>query len=108
VNSFPTQAVPGADTEAPRQKLRIQVSRTEGLHLRPAAQLVKLSKRFRALVCLRANGRTADWRSILDLLLLEAHCGTELEIEASGEDERPALEAIVGVFGNAPIPLDAA
>jgi phosphotransferase system HPr (HPr) family protein len=62
------------------------------LHARPAGSLVRAAAVFAAEVYVSANGRRANAKSILDVLALGAEGGTELVIEASGEDAVAAAE----------------
>ena len=62
------------------------------LHARPAGWLVRAAAAFAADVHVSANGRRADAKSILDVLALGAEGGTELAIDASGEDAVAAAE----------------
>jgi phosphotransferase system HPr (HPr) family protein len=70
----------------------------EGLHLRPAAKLVRLAQTFRASLCLKRGRKVANLRSILSLMTLCAAVGTPLEIEAAGDDEQEALGAVEHAF----------
>ena len=70
----------------------------EGLHLRPAAKLVRLAQTFRASLSLRSGRRVANLRSILSVMTLCAGVGTSLEIEAAGDDELEALSAVERAF----------
>jgi len=70
----------------------------EGLHLRPAANLVRLSKQFSSTIFLKCSGKVADLRSILSILSLCATMGTALDIEAAGDDEHDATRAIEQAF----------
>lgn len=72
----------------------------EGLHLRPAANLVQLSKRFHSTVLLKGRGKVADLRSLLSILSLCATMGTALDIEAVGDDEQDATRAVEQVFSS--------
>ena len=70
-----------------------------GLHLRPAAEIVKLSKKYRAEVILNCPGdcencRHADTCSIIQLLLLQAKPGDEVTITADGPDENEVIDEI--------------
>ena len=70
-----------------------------GLHARPAAQVVRIVRRFRAGVTLRnvtAARGPADARSINGLLGLGARQGDTLEIRADGADCQAAVAAVVG------------
>ena len=65
-----------------------------GIHARPAAELVKLAKSFPAQITVSAKGKKASAASILELMALNAGQGTELCVEASGEQSVQALEAV--------------
>lgn len=69
-----------------------------GLHLRPAAALVKRAADFHSTVVLRCGEKVADLRSILSVLALCAGMGTGLVVEAAGDDEQAALQAVVQLF----------
>jgi phosphotransferase system HPr (HPr) family protein len=64
------------------------------LHARPAGLLVRAAAQQRAAITLHANGRDADATSILQVLALGATGGSDVEIEATGEDASAALDAI--------------
>jgi phosphotransferase system HPr (HPr) family protein len=72
----------------------------EGLHLRPAANLVRLSRRFSSTIFIKCSGKAADLRSILSILSLCATMGTALDIEAAGDDEHDAARAVEQVFSS--------
>jgi phosphocarrier protein HPr len=67
------------------------------LHARPAGSLVRGAAAFAAEVYVSANGRRANAKSILDVLALGAAGGTELAIEASGEDAVAAAEHLAAL-----------
>jgi phosphotransferase system HPr (HPr) family protein len=62
------------------------------LHARPAGALVRAAAGFSADVTVSANGRSANAKSILDLLALGAEGGAEIVIAASGADAAEAAE----------------
>ena len=69
-----------------------------GLHLRPAARLVRLAQSFRSTIFLKCGGKLADARSIVSILLLTATMGAVVDVEATGEDEANAALAIEQIF----------
>lgn len=71
-----------------------------GLHLRVAGQICEHARTLQSKITVRKGDRIADGRSIIDLLLLDAPEGTELELIAEGDDEEIALAAIKQVFFN--------
>jgi phosphotransferase system HPr (HPr) family protein len=82
------------------KRSRIVVPWPEGLHLRPATRLVRVAQGFRSTVSLKCGDRIADLRSILSLLALCATLGTALDLEAVGDDEQYAAEAVERVFSS--------
>ena len=74
-----------------------------GLHGRAAAKLVTLCSKYKSQVVVFANGRRADGRHFIALLLLAAAMGAQVSVEASGPDERQAITAVTrlisGGFG---------
>jgi phosphocarrier protein HPr len=77
---------------------KTRVADVEGLHLRKEAQVVDRAKSFKSRVMLRHNETSADAGSIMQLLLLGAGHGTELEVTAHGPDEKEAVLGIVELF----------
>ena len=77
---------------------RVTVRFPRGIHARPAASLVRLFKGFRAQVSLRLGNRVAHAGSFLSILLLSATFNTQLEIQATGEDEEAAIFAAEAFF----------
>lgn len=73
----------------------------DGLHLRPAATLVKRAGAYKSDIRLRFGGKLADLRSIITILMLSASFGAVLDLEATGTDENDAVDAIAAMF-NAP------
>jgi phosphotransferase system HPr (HPr) family protein len=74
-----------------------------GLHARPSASFVQTASRYRSEIKVEKDGQVADGKSIMDLMMLAAAQGTSITINAQGEDDLEALEAlgtlIEGRFG---------
>jgi len=73
---------------------QVTVNSPQGLHARPAYALVEMAGQFRADIEIIRNGEKADGKSILAILGLAAEQGTQLIIQASGEDAAQAVEAL--------------
>jgi phosphocarrier protein HPr len=71
-----------------------------GLHARAAAKLVTLCSRYASSVVLFANGRRADARHFLAVLMLSAGMGTAVSIKISGPDEAEAMRAVARLISN--------
>jgi phosphotransferase system HPr (HPr) family protein len=76
----------------------VRVPWREGLHLRPAARLVRIAQRFRSSISLTFGGKVADVRSILNIIALCATMGAALDIEVLGDDEQNAIAAVEQEF----------
>ena len=79
----------------------IIVSNSMGLHARPAMQLVDLANSFKSEVRVIKPGEepvTADGKSVMQMIVLEATQGTPLRIEADGEDAEEAVKKLVELF----------
>lgn len=72
----------------------VVIANALGLHLRAAAQFVRLAQQFKADVRVHFDGREVDGKSILDLTTLAAACGSRLDLGASGADAAEALSAL--------------
>jgi phosphotransferase system HPr (HPr) family protein len=82
------------DVDRTPRKREVVVPNKEGLHFRPIMQFVDLAMSYSSKVSLCFDGRVADARSPMELLMLVATCGAKLEITAEGEDADQALEAL--------------
>ena len=80
---------------------QVTVCNDLGLHARAAARLVDLANRFESDVRVSREHRTINGKSIMGVLTLAAAKGTDLKIEADGNDEQEALEAIFRAEGAA-------
>jgi len=100
VGRFPTlESYPQADRAAMSQdpsvaRRHVKITNEYGLHLGPAAKFVKLANKFKADIRVLHNGKEINGKSILDLTLLAAESGTNLDLEASGVDAEEALDAL--------------
>jgi phosphocarrier protein HPr len=72
----------------------VEITNDFGLHLGPAAKFVKLAGQFQSDIRVSHNGKQINGKSILDLTLLAAECGTRLVLEARGPDADVAVDAL--------------
>ena len=82
------------------QKRDVTIRNRLGLHSRAAAKLVTLCSKYSANVVLFANGRRADGRRLIALLMLSAAMGAQVTIVASGPDEMQAVTAVTRLISN--------
>ena len=81
----------------------VQIVNKNGLHARPAAEIVKISARFQSEITLVKDGMEVNGKSIMGVMMLAAECGSSLLMRADGHDADAALDAlstlIVNKFG---------
>lgn len=65
-----------------------------GLHARAAAKLVSCASRFASRIEVERRGQRVNAKSIMGVMMLAASKGSQILVEAMGEDEEAALEAI--------------
>ena len=82
------------------QEREMTIMNRLGLHARAAVKLVSISSKYASRVVLVANGRRADARHLIAVLLLSAGMGTKVSIEVSGPDEVAAMTAVTRLISN--------
>ncbi|MDX2234076.1 MAG: HPr family phosphocarrier protein [Hyphomonadaceae bacterium] len=65
-----------------------------GLHARASRKLAELALAYEARVTVKRDGEAADATSLMDLMMLGAGVGSEIEVEAEGVQAAEALDAI--------------
>ena len=75
-------------------EIEVEIRNAEGLHMRPAMQFVDLASRFVSAVTVEHNELSADAKSIMQMTMLAATCGTRLKIRAEGPDASEAVAAL--------------
>jgi len=78
-----------------KAEARVVLTNKMGLHARPSTQVAMAAGRFGSEVQLAKDGLVVDAKSVLELLMLAAECGSELHITADGEDADQAVETLV-------------
>ncbi len=66
----------------------------EGIHARPAGELVKAAKGFASTVKVLKDGKAADAKKIFGLMGLGVKQGEQIEVQVEGADEEAAAEAL--------------
>jgi len=78
----------------------VVVNNETGLHARPAAALVQFVKNFDGDVELIKDGKTANAKSIFNVMALGISKGTEVTVRINGENEEENLEKLVEFIEN--------
>ncbi|MBI43264.1 HPr family phosphocarrier protein [Marinobacter lutaoensis] len=66
-----------------------------GLHARASAKLVATASQYDSVVKIARNGREVDAKNIMQVMMLAASQGTDVELIAEGPDEEQAIAALV-------------
>ncbi len=80
------------------QKFTYVLTDAEGIHARPAGELVKAAKKFSSNITISKDGKSAKATKLLAVMSLGAKQGQEVEFTIEGEDEVAAaaeLEAFM-------------
>ena len=70
------------------------VTDPQGIHARPAGELVKLAKEFTSSVTISKDGKSGDCKKIFTIMGLGIKGGMEVVLKFDGEDEDAAYEKI--------------
>ena len=82
-------------------KRTLQIVNVKGLHARASRKLAELALGYESTrIVVRREDEEADARSLMDLMMLGAGIGSELEIEAEGPQAEEALAKIEALFAN--------
>ena len=79
---------------------QVQILNRNGLHARPAAEIVKTASRFQADIVIVRDDLEVNGKSIMGVMMLAAECGATLALRAEGPDADQALDAIATVIAN--------
>jgi len=69
-----------------------------GLHARAAAKLVQICSSYSSQLEIEKEGKRANAKSIMSVMMLAATHGTPVRLYANGEDEEEAMNAMVALF----------
>ena len=75
-------------------EIEVEIRNAQGLHLRPAMQIVDLAAGFKSDITIRNDKDTVDAKSIMQMMKIVTPYGTRLKIRADGNDADQALAAI--------------
>jgi phosphocarrier protein HPr len=81
----------------------VTIANRNGLHARPAAEIVKMAAKYRAEITLVRDELEVNGKSIMGVMMLAAEYGSTLLLRADGPDAEDALGALAklieGKFG---------
>ena len=79
---------------------KVKITNKLGLHARPAMMFVETASQYKSEISVRRTDQdeTVDGKSIMQLMMLAATKGTELEINAQGPDAEDAATNLVSLI----------
>jgi phosphocarrier protein len=72
----------------------VQIKNADGLHMRPAMQFVDVANQFECDITVSNEENSVDGKSIMQMTMLAATCGTKLNIKTEGTDAQQAIDAL--------------
>ncbi|HZV98846.1 MAG TPA: HPr family phosphocarrier protein [Methylophilaceae bacterium] len=79
-------------------KQEIEIINKLGLHARASTKLTQTASQFGSEIWIERNGRRVNAKSIMGVMMLAASKGSKINLETSGEDEKPAMDALVNLI----------
>lgn len=79
---------------------KIIIKNKSGIHARPAAELVKITKNCTSDTLMLYDNKTLNLKSILNLMAAGIRQGTEVTIICDGEGEEEDLKLIIDAINN--------
>ena len=80
------------------KEFKYVVTDNEGIHARPAGELVKAAKAFESTIKLNKDGKAADCKRVFALMGLAVKQGQTVTITVEGSDEDAAATAMESFF----------
>ena len=77
---------------------KIIIKNEQGLHLRPAGIFAKAMEKYPCSVKIAWKDKEVNGKSIMNIVAAYIKCGTEIEIQCDGEQEREALAEAVALI----------
>jgi phosphocarrier protein HPr len=81
----------------------VEIVNQNGIHARPAAEIVKTAGRFKSQITLVREDLEVNGKSIMGVMMLAAEFGSTVQLRADGPDAQEAVDAIsaliAGKFG---------
>jgi phosphocarrier protein HPr len=76
----------------------VQIVNRNGLHARPAAEIVKAAAKFQSDITITRDDMEVNGKSIMGVMMLAAEYGSRLKLKADGPDAEQAVAAIADVI----------
>lgn len=81
-------------------KQTVVIKNKLGLHARAASQIVSITNKYSSEVTIQKGNVTANGKSLLGILTLDAPLGSELLVDVEGSDAQELLDKLVELVEN--------
>jgi phosphocarrier protein len=82
------------------QRREVTIVNRLGLHTRAAVKLVSLCSKYVSSIVIAVNGRRANGRQLIAIILLSASMGAKVSLQVAGPDEVEAMAAVSRLISN--------
>ncbi|MBC3898875.1 HPr family phosphocarrier protein [Acetobacterium malicum] len=73
---------------------KVIVNNKAGLHAKPASLFVQRANDFKSEIYIKKEATRVNAKSIMGVMILAVQKGDEIQIEATGDDEKKAVEQL--------------
>ena len=80
------------------KEFKYVITDAQGIHARPASELVKGLKGVTSVVKLTKEGKTVEAKKLMAVMSLGIKCGQEVTVTVEGEDEDAVAEKLENFF----------
>ncbi len=78
----------------------VEIVNQNGIHARPAAEIVKTAGRYKSQITLIREDLEVNGKSIMGVMMLAAEFGSTVQLRADGPDAEDALNALATLIAN--------
>ena len=78
----------------------VQIRNKNGLHARPAAEIVKAASKFKSDITICREDIEVNGKSIMGVMMLAAEFGSTIHLRANGPDAQEAVSALATLVEN--------
>jgi phosphocarrier protein len=78
----------------------VRIMNRNGVHARPAAEIVKLAARFKSDITLTRDELEVNGKSIMGVMMLAAEFGSTVTLRANGPDADTAIDQLATLISS--------
>jgi phosphocarrier protein len=78
----------------------VEIINKLGLHARASTKLTQVASQFSSQIWIERGSRRVNAKSIMGVMMLAASKGSKITLEASGDDETQAIDALIELINN--------